>query len=78
MAPCGFLIPLNFLDQFPVDPAIAPISATGHQLVTLWRSICAEERAQFSDPLMGSKCSHFVFHSFCNFPLFIVFSCSQN
>ena len=55
MVPCGFLISLNCLDQFPVDPAIAPINATGHQLVTMCRSICAEERAQVLDLLMGSK-----------------------
>ena len=54
MVPCGFLISLNCLDHFAVDPAIAPISATGHQLVTLCNSICAEEKAQFLDPLMGS------------------------
>ena len=53
--PCGFLISMNCLDHFPVDHAIAPISATGHQLVTLCHSICAAERAQFLDPLMGSK-----------------------
>ena len=45
---------VNCLDHFPVDPAIASISATGHQLVTLCRSICAEERAKILDPLMGS------------------------
>ena len=49
--PFGFLISLNCLDHFPVDPAIAPISATGHQLVTLCRSFCAEERSQILDPL---------------------------
>ena len=56
MVPCGLLISLNCLDHFPVDPAIAPISATGHQLVTLSRSICAEKRAQVLHPFMGSKC----------------------
>ena len=48
---------LNCLDHFAVDPAITPVNATGHQLVTLCRSVCAEERAQILDPLMGSKCS---------------------
>ena len=47
---------LNCLDHFAVDPAITPVRATGHQLVTLCRSICAEERSQIFDPLMGSKC----------------------
>ena len=44
------------LDHFAVDPAITPVRATGHQLVTLCRSVCAEEKSQFLDPLMGSKC----------------------
>ena len=55
LTPCEFLISLNCWDHFPVDPAIAPVRATGHQLVTLCRSICAEARAQILDPLMGSK-----------------------
>ena len=55
----SLLVPrfLNCLDHSSVDPAIAPISATGHQLVTLCRSICTEERAQFLDPLMGVSVS---------------------
>ena len=47
---------LNCLDHFAVDPAITPVRATGRQLVTLCRSVCAEERAQILDPLMGSNC----------------------
>ena len=47
---------LHCLDHFTVDPAINPVNATGHQLVTLCRAVCAEERAQILDPLMGSKC----------------------
>ena len=47
---------LNCLDHFAVDPAITPVNATGHQLVTLCRSVCAEERSQILEPLMGSKC----------------------
>ena len=47
---------LNCLDHFAVDPAITPVRAIGHQLVTLCRSVCAEERSQILDPLMGSKC----------------------
>ena len=46
---------LNCLDHFAVDPAITPVRATGHQLVTLCRSVCAEDRAQILIPLMGSK-----------------------
>ena len=55
LVPSGLIISLNCLDYFSVEPAIAPINATGHQLVTLYRSICAQERAQVLDPLMGSK-----------------------
>ena len=55
LVPCGFLISMNCLDHFPVDPAIAPVRATGHQLVTLCRSVCAEERVQILDPLTESK-----------------------
>ena len=62
LVPCGFQISLNCLDYSPVDPAIAPVRTTGHQLVTLCRSIGAEERAQILDPFIGSKCftAHFV------------------
>ena len=55
---------LNCLDHFVVDPAITPVNATGHQLVTLCRSVCAEERAQILDPLMGSKYFSMLFMSF--------------
>ena len=41
--PLGFIIPLIFvLDHLPVDPAISPITDTGHQLATQCRSFCAE------------------------------------
>ena len=40
---CPFLISLNYLEHFPVDPAIVPNNATGHPLVTLCRSIGADE-----------------------------------
>ena len=46
---------MSCLDHFPVDPAIGAVRATGHQLVTLCRFICAEERAQILEPLTGSK-----------------------
>ena len=58
---------LNCLDHFPVDPAITPVRATGHQLVTLCRSVCAEAGAQFLDPLMGSKHLAMCFYSFLVF-----------
>ena len=76
MFPCEFFISLNCLDHFPVDPAIAPISATGHQLVTLCRSICAKERAQTLDPLMGSKylTTYLVVFVFFLFSLYFLFT----
>ena len=49
LVPYGFVISLNCLDHFHVDPAIAPVWATGHQLVMLCRSIRGEERAQILD-----------------------------
>ena len=56
---------LNCLDHFAVDPAITPVRAIGHQLVTLCRSVCAEERVQILDPLMmGSKCLTMCFITF--------------
>ena len=55
---------LNCLDHFAVDPAITPVRASGHQLVTLCRSVCAEERSQILDPLMGSKCPTKCCYSF--------------
>ena len=67
LVPFGFLSPLNCLDHFPVDPAITPVRATGHQLVTLCRSICVEERAQILDPLMGSKYPTMYFITFVAF-----------
>ena len=51
---------MNCLDLFAVDPAITPVRATGHQLVTLCRSVCAEGRAQILDPLMGRSVSQCV------------------
>ena len=43
------------LDHFNNDPVETPIHATGHQLVTLCRSVCAEERAQILEPIMSRK-----------------------
>ena len=67
LVPSGFLISLNCLDHFPNEPAITPVRATGHQLVTLCRSIRAEERAQTFDPLMGSKYFTMYFITFVAF-----------
>ena len=42
------------LDHFSAVPAITPINATGQQLVSLCRSVCAEERAQIFEPIVTS------------------------
>ena len=44
----------SVLDHFSTDPAITPINATGHQLVSLCRSVSVEERAQFLEPIVTS------------------------
>ena len=43
------------LNHFNNDPVATPIHATGHQLVTLCRSVCAEERSQILERIMSSK-----------------------
>ena len=55
---------LNCLDHFAVDPAITPVRATDIQLVTLCRSVYAEERSQILDPVMGIKCPTMCCYSF--------------
>ena len=42
------------LDQFATDPAATVIRAIGHQMVSLCRSVCEEEKAQLLSPLMNS------------------------
>ena len=42
------------LHQFMTDPAATVILATGHQMVSLCRSVCEEEKAQLLSPLMNS------------------------
>ena len=49
-----FTIFIVFADQFGVDPAATVIRATGHQLVSLCRSVCEEEKTQLLSPLMSS------------------------
>ena len=49
-----FLPHLCFLDQFFTHPAATVIRATGHQMVSLCRSVCEEEKAQLLSPLMNS------------------------
>ena len=52
---CSSFLVVVVSDHFSNDPAVTPIKATGYQLVTLCRSICAEEGAQVLEPLLGSK-----------------------
>ena len=44
----------SVLEHFSADPAITPINATGHQLVNLCRSVCAEAWAQILEPIVSS------------------------
>ena len=52
---CSSFLVLVVSDHFSNDPAATLINARGHQLVTLCRSICFEERAQILEPLMKTK-----------------------
>ena len=45
---------LRLLDKFVTDPATTVIRATGHQMVSLCRSVCEEEKAQRLSPPMNS------------------------
>ena len=49
-----FTMFLSFTDQFMTDPAATMIRATGHQMASLCRSVCEEEKAQLLSPLMNS------------------------
>ena len=42
------------LDQFVTGPAATVIRATGHQMVSLCRSVCEEEKPQLLSPLINS------------------------
>ena len=42
------------VDQFVTDRAATVIRVTGHQMVSLCRSVCEEEKAQLVSPLMSS------------------------
>ena len=59
---CTSFLVLVGSGHFSNDPAVTLNNATGHQLVTLCRLICAEERAQFLEPLMNSNFCHRTFH----------------
>ena len=52
---CFSFLVFVILDHFENDAVVTPIHATGHQLVTLCRSVCAEERAQILEPIMSRK-----------------------
>ena len=43
---------------------MAPINVTRHQLMTLCNSICADEKEQILEPMMGSEYYCHMFHSF--------------
>ena len=49
-----FLLQFRLLDKFVTDPAVTVISATGHQILSLCRSVCEQEKAQLLSPLMNS------------------------
>ena len=53
LAPSSYHI-FRFVDQFVTDPAATVFRATGHQMVSVCRSICEEEKAQLLSPLMNS------------------------
>ena len=42
------------LDQFVTHPAATVVGATGHQMVSLCRSVCEEDKAQMLSPLWNS------------------------
>ena len=42
-------------NQFVTDPAATVIRATGHQMLSLCRSVCEEEKAQLLSPLIDSQ-----------------------
>ena len=52
---CSSFLVVDVSDLSSNDPAVTPINATRHQLVTLCRSICAEKRAENLESSMSSK-----------------------
>ena len=56
-----FLPHLCLLHQFVTNPAATVIRATGHQMVSLCRSVCKKEKAHLLSPLMNN--SYLVFAS---------------
>ena len=49
---CSSYFPV--LDQYSGDPSSSVIRATGHQLVSICRSVVEEEKNQLLGPLMTS------------------------
>ena len=68
---CSSILELVVLGHFSNDPAVTPINATGHQVVTLCRSVCAEKIAQLLEPLMCSRYYRRTVHV-CSLVFFIV------
>ena len=59
---CFSLLVLVVSDNYSNDLAMTPLNATRYQLVTLCRSMCANERAQIVKPLMSSSYGHPTVH----------------
>ena len=75
---CSSFLVLVVLEHFSNDPVATPINATGHQLLTLCRSICAEERAQILEPLLSSKYCCRTIHVCSMVRVHHLLSCSQD
>ena len=52
---CSSFLCFVILDHFENDPVATPIHASRHQLVTLCRSVCAQERVQILEPILSRK-----------------------
>ena len=52
---CSWSLVVVVWDHFKHDHAVTPINATGHQLLTFYRSIFVKERVQTLEPLMSSR-----------------------
>ena len=75
---CSSFLVLAVSEHFSNDPDVTSNDATGHQLITLCRPICAEVRAQIMEPLMSSKNFRCIVHV-CSF-LYVhrLLDCSQD
>ena len=75
---CSSFLLLVVSDHPSKDPAVTPFYATGHLLVTLWRSICAEDKAQTVEPLMSSKYCRRIIHACFLVCAHCLLDCSQD